>query len=136
MDYINKPHLIGGIKYDLRLYVLISSFDPLRIYMYNDGLVRFATEKYSLLHRDLCKRFVHLTNFSVNKKSPAFIKNRSPGEDNIGQKWSHKALRKQFDLMGLDYDATFDSIKDVVVKTCIATEPFMLDSNAKGNSSP
>jgi tubulin polyglutamylase TTLL4 len=43
MEYIYNPHLINGFKYDLRVYVLISCFDPLRVYMYKDGLVRFAT---------------------------------------------------------------------------------------------
>ena len=42
--YVSHPHLINGLKYDLRVYVLVSSYDPLRIYVYNDGLVRFATE--------------------------------------------------------------------------------------------
>ena len=42
--YVAKPHLINGFKYDLRVYVLVSSYDPLRIYVYNDGLARFATE--------------------------------------------------------------------------------------------
>ena len=42
-QYIMKPHLIGGFKYDLRIYVLVTSFEPLSIYVYQDGLVRFAT---------------------------------------------------------------------------------------------
>ncbi len=73
--YVSKPHLINGYKYDLRVYVLVSSYDPLKIYVYNDGLVRFATEKYSLSSTDLKKRFIHLTNFSVNKKSENFKSN-------------------------------------------------------------
>ena len=61
-EYIKKPHLINGFKYDLRIYVLITSYDPLRIYLYDDGLVRFATEKYDFKKSSLKERFVHLTN--------------------------------------------------------------------------
>ena len=43
--------------------------------MYNDGLVRFATEKYSNDPRKLQKKYVHLTNFSINKKNTNFVKN-------------------------------------------------------------
>jgi len=73
--YISKPHLINGFKYDLRIYVLVTSFDPLRVYMYDEGLVRFATEKYSTKKSGLKKRFVHLTNYSVNKKASNYKKN-------------------------------------------------------------
>ena len=73
--YIANPHLLNGLKYDLRVYVLVTSFSPLRIYMYNDGLVRFATEKYSTDPRKLQKKYMHLTNFSINKKNMNFVKN-------------------------------------------------------------
>ena len=45
--FISNPLLINGYKFDLRIYVAITSFKPLRIYMYNEGLVRFATETYN-----------------------------------------------------------------------------------------
>ena len=34
--YIN-PHLINGFKYDLRIYILVTSFNPLIIYIYKNG---------------------------------------------------------------------------------------------------
>lgn len=73
--YISNPHLINGLKYDLRVYVCVTSFNPLKVYIYNDGLVRFATEKYSYDNKQVGKKFMHLTNFSINKRNPKFIKN-------------------------------------------------------------
>ena len=75
--YISKPHLIHGYKYDMRIYVLVVSYDPLVIYMFKDGLVRFSTEKYSLKPKNLKKRYIHLTNYSVNKKADTYNKNKN-----------------------------------------------------------
>lgn len=44
--YLHKPYLISGNKFDLRIYVYVTSYDPLRVYIFNDGLVRFASCKW------------------------------------------------------------------------------------------
>ena len=43
--YITKPYLIDGLKFDFRIYVLLAG-SPLRAYIYEEGLVRFATVPY------------------------------------------------------------------------------------------
>ena len=44
--YLTKPMLIEGLKFDLRIYVLLGGTDPLKIFVFDDGLVRLCTEKY------------------------------------------------------------------------------------------
>lgn len=72
-QYIDNPLLINGFKFDLRIYVGITSVCPLRIYIYEEGLARFATELYSSDMSSEKKAYRHLTNYSVNKKNENFV---------------------------------------------------------------
>ena len=67
-------------------------------------------------------RFKHLTNFSVNKKSAEFVKNIDANDDQHGNKWSLKALKAKYKELGIDSEAVFARIKDIIVKTLIAVE--------------
>ena len=67
--------MINQTKFDLRLYVLITSINPLRIYLYDDGLVRFASKPYSSDTSTAADVFTHLTNYSINKESASYLSN-------------------------------------------------------------
>ena len=46
-EYINNPLLFDGYKFDMRIYVAITCINPLKLYIYDEGLTRFATSKYN-----------------------------------------------------------------------------------------
>jgi tubulin polyglutamylase TTLL7 len=49
-EYIANPYLLDKYKFDLRIYALVTSCDPLRAFIFNNGLVRLGTEKYQEPH--------------------------------------------------------------------------------------
>ncbi|ERE86605.1 tubulin polyglutamylase TTLL4 [Cricetulus griseus] len=122
--YLHKPYLISGSKFDLRIYVYVTSYDPLRIYLFSDGLVRFASCKYSPSMKSLSNKFMHLTNYSVNKKNVEYQSNADETACQ-GHKWALKALWNYLSQKGINSDAIWEKIKDVVVKTIISSEPYV-----------
>uniref|UniRef100_A0A7S4DS96 Tubulin--tyrosine ligase-like protein 9 n=1 Tax=Lotharella globosa TaxID=91324 RepID=A0A7S4DS96_9EUKA len=64
-QYIDSPLLIGGRKFDIRLYVLVKSYNPLVVYMYRDGFARFSVARYE--KKNINNTFVHVTNVAVQK---------------------------------------------------------------------
>ncbi|XP_011764617.1 probable tubulin polyglutamylase TTLL9 isoform X2 [Macaca nemestrina] len=68
--YIENPYLIGGRKFDLRVYVLVMSYIPLRAWLYRDGFARFSNTRFTLNSID--DQYVHLTNVAVQKTSPDY----------------------------------------------------------------
>ena len=66
-EYIHRPLLLRRRKFDLRIYVLVTSFSPLRAYVYSQGLARFASAPYTSAVGDGVSG--HLTNFSLNREN-------------------------------------------------------------------
>ncbi|NXH10511.1 TTLL4 polyglutamylase, partial [Bucco capensis] len=122
--YLHKPYLIGGKKFDLRIYVYVTCYDPLRVYLFKDGLVRFASCKYSSSMKSLGNKFMHLTNYSVNKKNTEYESN-SDETACQGHKWALKALWSYLTQKGVNSEAIWEKIKDIVIKTIIASEPYV-----------
>jgi tubulin polyglutamylase TTLL6/13 len=118
-DYIRHPFLIEGLKFDFRIYVLVTSFDPLRVYIHESGLTRFATEPYEIPNRsnmyDMC---MHLTNYAVNKRNPNFINDENSGHKR-SLEWTFDFLQAQ----GYDVERLKKRINDLVIKTLCTVQP-------------
>ncbi|XP_069758544.1 tubulin polyglutamylase TTLL13-like isoform X3 [Narcine bancroftii] len=120
-QYISKPFLIDGFKFDLRVYVLVTSCDPFRIYVYHEGLARFATSKYNQPSSsnlgDIC---MHLTNYAINKHSKNFVRD---GDGSSKRKLS--SLNTWLAAHGHDVTKVWADIEDVIVKTLISAYPML-----------
>lgn len=82
--------LIDSCKFDLRIYVLLRSLNPLRIYVYKEGLCRLATSKYSVpTENNIRNDKMHLTNYAINKMDPNFVGNKDIYNDDKGHKRSY-----------------------------------------------
>ena len=120
-NYLSNPILIDNYKFDLRVYVLVSSVDPLRVFIYKEGLARFATEPYSNPgDTNLNNVCMHLTNYAINKNSTKF--------DHSGQKYSgsKRSLRSVLEILnerhGVNINVLWAKICDVIVKTLLIVQ--------------
>ncbi|XP_039766233.1 neugrin isoform X2 [Ornithorhynchus anatinus] len=115
-QYISKPFLVDGFKFDLRVYVLITSCDPLRIFVYEEGLARFATLPYvepSVGNLDdVC---MHLTNYAINKNNENFIR-----DSTTGSKRKLSTLNAWLKEHSFDSSKLWEDIEDVIIKTVIS----------------
>ncbi|CAM4704566.1 unnamed protein product [Lepidochelys olivacea] len=118
---LSQPFIIDRFKFDLRIYVLVTSCDPLRIFVYNEGLARFATSAYSdPSHSNLDDVCMHLTNYSINKHSTNFVR-----DEDSGSKRKLSTFNKYMQKHSYDTDQMWRNIEDVVIKTLISAHPII-----------
>jgi hypothetical protein len=121
-EYLEKPLLYKRLKFDLRIYVLITSFYPLKIYVYREGLVRLATTKYTEIGKNGYDKTSHLTNTSINKLNKGKTSLRQY-EDDIDQYiMSLSAFFSQLKKEGVDTDLIWNKIYDIIIKTILSIE--------------
>ena len=117
--YIANPLLIGGYKFDMRIYVAVPSFHPLTVYVYQEGLVRFSTEKFDL--GCLNNVFAHLTNTSINKHSPHYTVDKE--RVGPGCKWTVTQLRYYLHQNNLDDRLLWTRITNIIILTLLIQAP-------------
>lgn len=117
--YITNIHLIKGKKYDLRIYVLISGINPLRLYLYKEGLVRIASNKYYINKESLNNNYIHITNNRINKKHKNFVLPKSYNDPSANI-WNLNTYKNYLKTHNIDYNLIFDEIKELIIKSIIS----------------
>ncbi len=114
-EYLSDAHLYDGFKYVLRCYVLVSSVEPLRVYLYKDGFVKLASEPY--VHGNYNNLYAHLTNPDVNAL------NESAEASVVFH--SFDTYRDGLTAQGADAQALFDGVREIAALTAIAAREQM-----------
>ena len=86
---------------------------PLKIYLFQEGIVRFSSERYDTT--TLSNVYSHLTNSSINKYAPSNVTNL----DGSGLKWTFDSLRSYFMNNGYSYEQMWVKIETIIILTCI-----------------
>lgn len=121
--YISNPLTINHLKFDVRLYVVCTSVNPLVLFLFRDGLVRFCTVPFRPDVKSKESSRMHLTNYSLQKKSKTFMENQDVSRDDEGHKWSFTAmLRHLHSERGVNTDELTTQIERLIVKTFISAD--------------
>uniref|UniRef100_A0A672H977 Tubulin tyrosine ligase-like family, member 6 n=1 Tax=Salarias fasciatus TaxID=181472 RepID=A0A672H977_SALFA len=119
--YISRPFILDGFKFDLRIYVLVTSCDPFSIFMFREGLARFCTTKYSEpTHGNVEDECMHLTNYSINKHSQNFVR-----DEDTGSKRKLSTLNRHLESVSCNTEKLWNDIEDVIIKTLISAHPVL-----------
>lgn len=95
--YIEKPLLIHNIKFDIRQWFMVTDWNPLTLYFYQDCYLRFGSRAFTLNDFDPC---IHLCNNAVQKK---FLPDQTKNETSFaqGNMWTINAFKKYLERQGL-----------------------------------
>jgi len=110
--YIDDPFLICHKKFDIRLYALVTSYNPIKVWLFKQGFCRFCNEKYSVDVNDIDNIYVHLTNVAIQKKYEKY-------NSSNGGKWSLTNLKLYLE-MNFGYEKTkkcFKEINNIIVNS-------------------
>lgn len=95
----------------------MTNVQPLRIFMFQDGLARLATEKYKL--KAFNNPFIHLTNYAINKDNSNY-KSDAKAEGSSGFKRSLNSIFITLKKDGFDVEVIKAKMRDMIVKTLIS----------------
>ena len=111
--YLPNPLLVNGLKFDLRLYVVLTCASPLQAFLSTRGVARFASHAWKPVDAsNQTDLFMHLSNSSINQAASG-----------VSNKWELPRLWAQLAEGGADISALWASITRLVALTLVAMQP-------------
>jgi hypothetical protein len=126
--YIDTP-LLDGHKFTFRVYVVLTGVDPLRVYIYGDGLTRIASRKYSKDKASFDDPFVHLDSIDVNVNNVEPVEFKISTLETEGLRSTIMRTLDHFAATeGIDKARVWRDIETVIVKSVLCAEGDMLQA--------
>ncbi|XP_055509030.1 protein monoglycylase TTLL8-like isoform X2 [Leucoraja erinacea] len=118
--YIEKPRLIYDTKFDIRLWFLVTSWNPLTVWFYKDCYLRFSTQPFTLENLDSS---IHLCNNAIQKKlKPAIERNPLIPTESM---WSSDEFQDYLKIKGDDNiwkELIYPSMKKAIICSLITVQ--------------
>lgn len=123
-EFVHNPLLVDGYKFDIGVYTIITSIQPLRVYIFmGDVLFRFCPEKYHPFDPEVRNKYVvgddYLPTWKVPSLKPFYTKYGS------GMKSSFDAWLKS---QGKDASVVWDSVSDAIRTVFYAKESLFIQA--------
>lgn len=132
-QYLSDPFLLDGYKWDMRVYVTVTSFNPLEVFIYKEGFARFTTVPYTNDSSNIDNLFVHLTNSSIQRHNEDSMMQGGAGSDEKekerqqdvllgGTKICFATLKKRLEAVGVKWEFVWSRMIDVILKSLVMAE--------------
>jgi hypothetical protein len=133
--YLAKPMLLDGLKFDMRIYLLVVGGSAgigsdMRLFLFRDGLVRLCTTEYESPTPETFDQVqMHITNYEINRYSASFnnpTSARAEAEDgNLSNKrsmgWFLDHVEAQYGRS--ERQRIWSDVTSICVKTVLAAQP-------------
>lgn len=127
-SYIADPLLLEGLKFDMRVFVVVTSVVPLRAYLFKEGLARFCTVPYEPpADNNLKSGCMHMTNYALNKKSADYQSADITHHDEGSKRSVSSCLNQIEEQYNVSADEIWDKIGRVVANTLSALRPGLVE---------
>lgn len=131
--YFTRLDLIDNKKYDIRILVLITGINPLRLYFYKNGFIRRCVKEYSLDIKSINDKNIHLTNTHVNVEKKEYIHPKNMDDKNANI-WSLNTYKNYLQNKKVNYNLFINEIKNIIIKSIISIYPNLLENNFSKNN--
>ncbi|XP_077299177.1 tubulin glycylase 3A-like isoform X2 [Arctopsyche grandis] len=121
--YIENPLIIYNTKFDIRQWFLITSSQPLTIWMYKDSYLRFSSQLFNLTNYH---ESVHLTNNAIQSKYKNHNqRDKALPDENMWDCHTFKTYLRQIGKSGIWEDKIYPGMRECLIGTMLACQDTM-----------